>query len=183
MMTEETFFRQCVPSKFKTASLEECALIYPERASYGKKWAKNPCSIFIKGDLGVGKTYFAYALIRELFRVSPIVFWPRNFTSEELDGRLLTASKSDGGDAYEIQMRAEEDVLFIDDIGRETKSDRLKRQYFSILNRRYNEQNKITILTSNFSLDHLGDIIDPAISSRIQEWQNLSLKGPDLRKK
>ena len=181
-MNESIFFDQCVPKKFKSASLEGCAELFPERANFGRKWASNPISIFIHGGYGTGKTYFCFAMIRELFKVSPYIFWPRYFTSDDLDSTLLKSSKSDEGDGYELKNIASQDILFIDDLGRESKSERLKRQYFGIINRRYNEE-KITILTSNFTLDQLGDLLDGAISSRIQEWQNLAFKCPDNRSK
>ena len=115
-----------------------------------------------------------------MFKSCPYKLWPRYFTSPELDGRLLKASKSDEGDEYEIKNISSQDILFIDDLGRETKSDRLKRQYFEILNYRYTNQLP-TILTSNYDLDQLGEILDGSISSRIQEWKVLKFKSRDLR--
>lgn len=171
-----------VPEEFRNASLENCTKIPKLVVDFGYKVAKNPESILLCGSYGNGKTHFAFALIRQIMRDCPRLIWPRYFTSIELDSRLLAAAKGEKGDKEEVYERARDDLLFIDDLGRETKSDRLKRQYFEIFNYRY--ANKLpTIVTSNLILDQLGDIIDGAIASRMQSWRTIMFTGPDLRAK
>lgn len=179
-MDEKGFFTHQVPKKYANCSLENCDKQPKKFIDFGRKWALNPSSIFLFGAYGTGKTYFAFSLIREMFRKCPKKIWPRYFTSPELDSRLLKASKSDAGDQWEIKSLREEDLLFIDDLGRETKSDRLRRQYFEILNYRYVHELP-TILTSNMSADQLGETLDGAIASRLQEWVSIKFEGPDLR--
>lgn len=180
-MNEETFFKYAVPEKFKNVSLDTCDKQPQEYIEFARNWAKKPSSVFLLGGYGAGKTHFAFAMLREMFRKAPMVIWPRYFSSPNLDSMLLKASKSEDGDEYELKKFGTEDLLFIDDLGRETKSDRLRRQYFEILNQRYT-QNLPTILTSNFHLDKLAETLDGAIASRIQEWQIIEFNGPDLRK-
>ncbi len=180
-MNEQGFFEHQVPKIFQGASLETCERQHPSLVEFGREWAKEPRSLFLCGGYGTGKTYYAFALIREMFRVCKRHIWPRYFTSPQLDARLLKASKSEEGDEYDVRNIAEQDLLMIDDIGRETRWDRLKRQYFEILNYRYCQQLP-TILTSNLSLDQLSEIVDGAIASRMQEWQNINFTGGDMRK-
>lgn len=183
-MNERGFFEHQVPKLFQDASLETCDRQPSSLIEFGRQWAYEPKSLFLCGNKGTGKTRYAFSLIREMFRVRKglvdINLWPRYFTSPNLDGRLLRASKSDEGDSYEVQNIAEFGLLMIDDIGRETRSDRLRRQYFEILNFRYC-QKLPTILTSNLSLDQIGEVIDPAIASRIQEWTIIKFTGSDIR--
>lgn len=179
-MNENTFFTQICPKKYREVSLDSCEKIPKEYIEYGKIWAKKPVSIILIGNYGTGKTHFAFALIREMFRKYHRVMWPRYFSSTDFDSRLLNASRNEKGDQEEIDDRKKEDLLFIDDLGRETKSDRLKRQYFEIFNYRYAEELP-TIISTNFRLDQLGEILDGALASRLQEWQMLEFKGPDLR--
>jgi DNA replication protein DnaC len=178
---EKSFFRYVVPKKYSQTSLEDCNKQPIQYINFAKEWSKNPTSVFMCGGYGTGKTQFAFAMIREMFRHCRKIIWPRYFTSPELDARLLKAVKSDDGDSYELHEIGTQDLLFIDDIGRETKSDRLKRQYFEILNYRYTQELP-TILTSNLSLGKLGETIDDSIASRIQEWQIIEFSGPDLRR-
>lgn len=176
---EEKFIEVCLPNKHKNVGWDSCKDLSPSLIEFGKRWIHKPSSIFLCGGVGNGKTTYAFALIREMLRIRGDI-WPRCYTSVDLDSKLCMASKSDDGDSYLLSQISSEDLLFIDDIGRETKSERLKRQYFEILNYRYVNELP-TILTSNFSIDELADLIDESISSRMQEWQTFNFKGKDLR--
>jgi len=177
---EKTFFKYQVPAKYADVSVETCNLQPAENIAFAKAWAKNPFSTVFIGGYGTGKTHLAFAMLREMFRYCPHKIWPRYFTSPNLDAQLLQAVKSEDGDAHKLKDLGQQDLLFIDDLGRETKSERLKRQYFEILNFRY-VNNLPTLLTSNFHLDKLGDLLDGAIASRMQEWAIIEFNGPDLR--
>lgn len=179
-MNEETFFKYQVPKKYFGASLDRCEQHPNQYIKFAKEWAKNPTSVFLFGGYGTGKTYFAFAMIREMFRSCQRLIWPRYFTSPDLDSLLLRDLKSDEGDQWRLKDLGEQDLLFIDDLGRETKSERLKRQYFEILNFRYANE-KPTLLTSNYTLEDLSEIFDGAVASRMQEWTVLEFNGPDLR--
>lgn len=177
---ESGFFKHVVPLTYRHVTLDFCDMQPQSFINFAKEWGKKPTSIFLHGTYGSGKTQFAFAMIREMFRSCRYKLWPRYFTSPELDRRLLKALKSEEGDEYEIRNIASQDILFIDDIGRETKSERLRNQYFEIFNYRYAHKLP-TILTSNFDLDDLNEIIDGSIASRIQEWNILRFKERDLR--
>lgn len=179
MNYEETFFRN-VYEKYQKASLDNCNLIPKHIVDFCREYALNPTSLVITGGYGTGKTYLVFAIVREIFRKNPKRMWPRFFTSPELDSIFLKASKSDDGDGYEIESKAKEDLLIIDDLGRETKSDRLKRQYFELFNYRYARELP-TIVTSNYNLEQLGEVLDGSIASRMQEWQLINFKGADVR--
>jgi DNA replication protein DnaC len=175
----DTFLKQ-VPLKYQDARLEYCEDHPSAFLDYAYEWALKPKSVILYGSYGTGKTYFAFAMIREMFRSCPKKLWPRYFTSSELDARFLNAAKSDKGDREELMDRAHEDILFIDDVGREMKTDRFKRQYFELFNIRYSKELP-TIITTNYTLDKLSEIIDPSIASRIQEWDIIEFKGGDRR--
>lgn len=178
---EKIFFEEIAPKKFREIDFGKCTEIPTSFVEWGKQWAKNPVeSIFLWGGFGCGKTTFSFALIREIFRVHRGAIWPRYYTSSEMDSMLLKASKTPDGDEYVIKTLASEDLLFIDDLGRESRTARLQRQYFDLINARYASE-KPTIITSNYHLDDLSDLISGAIASRMQEWAALKFTGPDLR--
>lgn len=180
-MDENTFFTHVVPQKYQDATIDSLDKQPESLKEFGREWAKNPVSLFLYGNKGSGKTRYAFAIVREMFRRSSRIIWPRYFTSPELDSRLHDALMT-GGDRELVQNLSREDLLLIDDFGRETKSDRIRRQYFEIINYRYSNELP-TILTSNYDLDTLGQNLDEVISSRIEEWQHIRFTGPDLRKK
>jgi DNA replication protein DnaC len=125
-------YEKLVPMLFKEAFLEDFQQSNPSLLVFVKDWIKKPTPLFVHGEYGVGKTHFVYALVRELVTKYPSL-WPEFYSSPNLDGSLLEAIKSDLEDRYLIKKVCEADVLIIDDIGREMKTDRLKRQLFEIL--------------------------------------------------
>jgi DNA replication protein DnaC len=179
-MSEAFFFSQCVPHKYSHVSLSDCDKHPQSFHEYARSWGAKPESVILLGPVGRGKTQFAFAMIREMFRRCPRSLWPRFYTSPGIDSALLEAVKSDGGDKYKIGQIGEEDLLFIDDFGREGKSERIFRQYFELINMRYTNQ-KPTIISTNLTLDEIGRTMGDAIASRFQEWQIIEFTGPDLR--
>lgn len=179
-MDEKGFFKHCVPKKYAEVTLEKCDKQPSNFIEYAKSWAKHPESIVLMGPVGRGKTQFAFAMLREMFRRCEKVIWPRYFTSAELDSILLEAVKSEQGDKFRVQDIASQDLLFIDDFGRETSSERIRRQYFEIINLRY-ANNLPTIISTNLSMEEIARHLSEAIASRFQEWQIIEFGGDDLR--
>lgn len=179
-MNEKGFFENCVPKKFANVTLASCDMQPSSFHEYAKAWGENPESVILMGPVGRGKTQFAFAMIREMFRRCKKRIWPRYYTSPQMDSLLLEAVKSDDGDNFKIQDLGAQDLLFIDDFGRETNSERIKRQYFEILNLRYSHE-RPTIISTNLTLEEIGMQINAAIASRFQEWQIIEFGGKDLR--
>ncbi len=179
-MDEKGFFTHSVPKKYAHVTLEKCDKQPLSFIEYAKTWARNPESVILMGPVGRGKTQFAFAMIREMFRRCPRVIWPRYFTSPDLDSILLEAVKSQDGDKFRIQDIGEQDLLFIDDFGRETSSERVKRQYFEIINIRYAKQLP-TLISTNLNIEQISCHLNEAIASRFQEWQIIEFGGIDLR--
>jgi len=154
--------------------------IHPGLIEYGKRWGKKPESLFIHGRYGNGKTSYSFALLREMFKYWN--YWPRYFTSVDIDAKLLACVTGEGGEEHWLQFYSEQDILFIDDFGCENHQGRTQRQYGKIIDKRYSE-NKITIITSNLNIAQIGSSLGGRIASRFQEWMTLEFTGPDLRKK
>ena len=179
-MNEKGFFDHCVPPMFKNIKLENCDLQPQSFHDYAKLWGANPESVILMGDVGRGKTQFAFAMIREMFKRCPKQIWPRYYTSPDIDSTLLEACKSDEADRHKINALGTEDLLFIDDFGRETDSPRVKRQYFEFLNQRYANMLP-TIVSTNLTFEGIAKHMNNAIASRFQEYQIIEFLGPDLR--
>lgn len=179
-MSEKHFFEHCAPNKFSQVTLENCNKQPQSFHEYAKAWARNPESVVLVGDVGRGKTQFAFAMIREMFRRSPRKIWPRYYTSPEIDSVLLKARISDDTDNALLKQLGTEDLLFIDDFGRESDSARSGRQYFELLNMRY--ANLLpTLISTNLTLEQIETHMNKAIASRFQEFQIIEFTGPDLR--
>ena len=135
---------------------------------------KNSC-FFIGGQSGAGKTHICTAIAVHFIRQgleTRYMIWP-----EEIQGIL--ASISNAPDKYEAKMKElkEADVLYIDDLFKNGKDDKGNvkvpsepevRRFFEIINHRYNNPDKITIISSERTLFNLNDI-DQALAGRIAE--------------
>lgn len=179
---ENGFFSK-IGLKYKSDTfLQKCntQIIHPDLIKWGYEWAVKPCSIFIHGGIGCGKTFFSISLIREAFKERKI-FDAEYFVGTSLDSEGLEAIKSEYGDRKFLDKIKNIEFLFIDDFGRETRSDRLSRQYFEIINHRYSNEMP-TIITSNLDLNGIANKIDSSIASRIQEWEVIHMTGSDARR-
>ena len=72
-------------------------------------------------------------------------------------------------------------VLFIDDLGTEKDSDRVRQQYGKIIDERVGNELP-TVYTSNLDLDHIGKTLGDRIASRLQVSYQIKFPDRDLRK-
>jgi DNA replication protein DnaC len=166
---EEAWFKKFCPEIYKKADLSHANMRQAELVKEAKKWAQCPLekriSIVLEGNPGSGKTWFAFALIRESFKYYPNCIWPRYFDSVELDALLLDAMM-DEGDRDLMLICKSCDILFIDDLGWENDTDRVIRQYYEIFNSRINHA-KPMIITTNKSLKDFKEKFGRAFASRV----------------
>lgn len=131
--------------------------------NYENKW------FYIGGQVGCGKTHICTAIVGELFR--------RGKTGQYMLWRDEAVKlKANVNDSTEYQKLINPlktvDVLYIDDFFK-TERDKLPTQAdiniaFEIINYRYNNDELITIISSERTINDLLDI-DEAVGSRIYE--------------
>lgn len=175
---ESEFFEKHVPKKFANVTLALCDKQPKSYVDYARDWAKHPESVVLMGPVGRGKTHFSFAMIREAMRQDSRL-WPRYYTSPQLDALLLSLTR-DEGNFVEFDNAQNSHLLFIDDFGRETRSDRASRQYFDLINFRY-ANNLTTMISTNLTFDGISVGLNDAIASRFQEFQIIEFGGQDLR--
>ena len=79
-----------------------------------------------------------------------------------------------------IKMCSESTVFILDDLGVETSSERVQRQYFEIFNVRYS-QNRLTVLTTNCSVKQLRNKFGERIHSRLKSFKLIKFPEVDFR--
>lgn len=152
---------------------EKRKLIVKNYITHLREHFSKPPWIYVHGATGTGKTFFTYALVKEILESGKGLF-VRWYNSNEI---LSTIRKSfsqddDGNDAREtLKSLSGEDgerpyVLVIDDIGADKLSEIVMPEFLRIINGRY-ERGYPTIFTSNFSIEDLQKVIDQRIVSRI----------------
>jgi DNA replication protein DnaC len=176
-----------IPSEYRDIDFESCIELPKPLVDYALQCVEAGLSLYLFGVWGSGKTTLAFALVRHLMRTRAKreAFWPRYITGKEIDSRLLTALKEDTGDVHEIYNFSDCDLLFIDDLDKMNPTERLKNQIFSIIDNRRNN-NKITLITSNFSPSEMSKLLDGSVLSRMgdpSKWGDfIEFPPKDLRK-
>ena len=168
------------------ASFDSQCLLDPSLLAWGNTWltSRNKPSLILQGNPGCGKTFFSIALLKALWeqlKPYPYIIFK---ISSQLDSQLLSAvmGKSDRDATSIIKMCSESTLFILDDLGVETSSERVQRQYLEIFNARY-AQNRLTVLSTNCSIKQLRDKFGERIYSRLKSFKLIKFPEVDFREK
>lgn len=140
-------------------------------------------NLLFSGNTGLGKTFLSSCIANEmikkgknvLYQTAPIMF------DKILDFKFGKTSDNLLDDIYSV------DLLIIDDLGTETRSDYKITELFNIINSRLlNQNNRVTktIISTNLTLQELYDTYEERIISRIVgNYTPCYFYGDDIRLK
>jgi DNA replication protein DnaC len=138
--------------------------------------------LWLTGGTGTGKTTLAMLASKAALEAGHSV---AIYSLPKLLARIRrTYDAEPGGDSYSafFERLTSVDLLHIDDLGAEKKSDWVLEQLYALVNERYEEKRSI-LITSNFDGVELEEQIGPRIVSRLTEMtEPLPLLGEDNRK-
>ncbi|MCR4283052.1 MAG: hypothetical protein NUV72_08515 [Bauldia sp.] len=147
-------------------------------------WTGDPWCVTFVGKAGRGKTWQAVRLLAAVFESDPRRFTWSKYRSFFVDWSTAIEQikrefgTDERGVTFDELCHAE--ILLIDDFGAERETAFSMDQASLILRARYNEQ-RPTILTTNFpSLEPVA-AAEPRIASRLAEGIVLSIEGRDRR--
>lgn len=133
-------------------------------------------SLYIHGDVGLGKTHFAYGLAAS--REGSLVCNTTELLSEMRQDINRSAQDKRNWDHHLMKSPA---LVVLDDVGSEKLSDWVVEAFYLIINKRYLDMLP-TIITSNHSIGELAQRIGDRTASRIAEMcEVIELKGEDRR--
>jgi DNA replication protein DnaC len=167
-----------IQNLYHDASLENCPLLPLQIVELGKKWIKatNRPNLYIHGNTGSGKTYFATCLFRAM--VEKNLNWLIFVRSDDLDQELLDGIEQKRERSI-MEKYYEVPVLFIDDLGVERPTDRMIRQYYTIIDKRIGV-GLLTVITSNLPREQL--LLGDRTLSRLEHFYNIEFPKKDIRK-
>jgi DNA replication protein DnaC len=182
-----------IPKRYFNATLETAPLPYKNLT------VKDIHSLYLVGEKGVGKTHLACAIANFIIQnMEPVAIkgilgtfkmptWEMplfvNVVKLLLDLRSTQNKNSEITEKSVIEKYIRVPVLILDDIGVEVTSPWVQQTFYTLINERYNED-LITIITGNLSLDEQSDKNGDRIVSRIAEMCEVKiLKGEDRRLK
>lgn len=147
-------------------------------------------SLFITGACGTGKTYKAVSLLKG-YAISlpcpdfilPFKNLPIFITVPELLMKIRSCFSVNECEETIVRRYSDCPLLVLDDLGIEKTSDWSLQTLYIILNNRYSEQLQ-TIITSNLTIDEIGEKMGDRIASRIAGMCKIvKLTGKDRRLK
>lgn len=122
--------------------------------------------VYLYGTVGGGKTHLAVSCYQSLLgkRIKFVSVPELLLEIRQCFGKSRKESEQELLDKY-----AEYTYLFLDDFGAEKPSEYTIETLYLIIDRRYRENKNKMFVTSNLSLDKIGDTISDRIASRISE--------------
>ncbi|HWY17621.1 MAG TPA: ATP-binding protein [Solirubrobacteraceae bacterium] len=182
-----------IPRKYQDVSFErppvsDIARIAPEQIRVIRRYTQTIDAnidagkgLWLVGDVGTGKTTLAMLVSRAALQAGRSV---AIYSLPRLLNLIREAIDSDVGKLDFLDRLAMVDLLHIDDLGAESKTDWVLEQLYSIVNARYEAQRAI-LATSNLTPEKLSEQIGPRTVSRLEEMcgDPLGLFGADKRRR
>jgi DNA replication protein DnaC len=181
-----------IPRKFQGVSFERPPVsteIEPMVVRVVRTWVedmeanlKAGRGLWLMGDTGTGKTTLAMLVSKAALEDSRSV---AIYSLPKLLARIRRTYDSEpGGDSYLsfFERLTSVDLLHIDDLGAEKRSDWVLEQLYALVNERYEAQRSM-LVTTNLDPQQLEEQIGPRTVSRLVEicGEPLPLFGPDRR--
>ena len=142
-------------------------------------------NILLYGNTGVGKTFLANCIAKELLDTAHTVVYLTAFELFDiLEKNKFSKSydeKNEMNDKFQYILHS--DLLIIDDLGTELVNSFSVSQVYLCINERHLNQ-KSTIISTNLSLDDISSVYSERVFSRIiSDYQLLKIVGDDIRLK
>jgi DNA replication protein DnaC len=136
--------------------------------------------LWIQGDVGTGKTTLAMLVSKAALAAGRSV---AIYSLPRLLNLLREAMDSDEGKLDFLDRLTAVDLLHIDDLGAENRTDWVLEQLYSIVNARY-EAERAIVATTNLMPDELSERLGPRTVSRLVEicGDLIPLFGEDKRR-
>lgn len=140
--------------------------------------------LWFHGDVGTGKTSLAMLVSKAALEAGHTV---AVYSTTHLLAEIRHTYESDGGDSYTglYARLANVDLLHLDDLGAEKRTDWVLEQLYSIVNARWQEERAIVATTNVIDINKLREQIGERTVSRLTEicGEPYLMMGPDLRMK
>lgn len=173
--------------RYKDATLSKFEDLSEDQSSTLMKWLENPKNfLFIHADFGVGKTYLAAAIANRRYEKNLHTYY---FNEYEIFSKLSEVEQEGQSALGYIQDLCGNQFMIWDDFGstlthgkNDFKDNEKKNIMFQFIDQRYNSMLP-TVITTNYSIEELGDMINPRIRSRLAAKENLIIEiiGDDKR--
>jgi len=168
------------PSLQHEPSLTEVSVVSePTIQDFSGLWVKNPYSLLLTGEPGLGKTHVATSLLYAYAKLHLAPYTCAYISATSIEDRVSDELNQYKSSNYFIDCLSNDyKMLVIDDLGAERSTEMLERCIFRLVEARLNIP---TIITTNLSLDDIQARYGARISSRMRIYTPIHFSGHDLR--
>ncbi len=186
MLTEQSFknfdlnyYSDKADEKLEMSSRAHMEQVFKYLKKYCDKIEKNPENLFFTGMPGLGKTFLSTAVAKAVIDNGYDVIYE---TANKIFSTYQRAQfEQDEKARTDIEEYLSIDLLIIDDLGSEFTTSFTVTALFNLINTRLIAK-KPMIISSNLSLNDIGDKYDERILSRISgEFTSIYFFGNDIR--
>ncbi len=155
-------------------------LILEQSQSYAATFGKTSGNLCFRGGTGLGKTYLAACVAREVSNRGWSVVYDTAISAFDAFERVKFGGATEETEEYTNRV-LDCDLLILDDLGTEMKTQFTVSALYSIINTRLMKDKK-TLLTTNLTLNEMAERYTPQILSRIEgEYTTFFFFGNDIR--
>lgn len=146
--------------------------------NFCREFERQKRSLLFLGATGLGKTFLSGCISRELTSRGKIVVYD---TAYSIFSLLEKEKFNRDSEEADISALFDCDLLIMDDLGAEMQTAFTKSALYNLINTRL-LKNKLTLISTNYSMTELEQIYTPRIISRIfGEYVFLRFAGEDIR--
>ena len=159
-------------------------IIFEYCKQYAQKFSGNSDSLFFNGSPGLGKTFLSACIAKVVAESGySVVYDTASSLFSKFEEAKFTRIEERAQPQEDANRALRCDLLIIDDLGTELTTSFTVSALYEIINTRL-ITNKKTIVSSNLTIDELHDSYNEPIISRLEgEYQVLTFRGEDIRKK
>lgn len=140
-------------------------------------------NLFLYGDTGLGKTFLAHCVAKELLESAHSVVYFSSFGLFELFAGSAFGRKEDSARSDGEEHIFDCDLLIIDDLGTELVNSFVCSSLFHVINERI-QNRKSTLISTNLELQTFAETYSERVFSRISSnYTMLRMIGEDIRLK
>ncbi len=165
------------------SSLQTATRAFTECKRFAQDFDRKFENIFLYGDTGLGKTFLAHCIAKELLESAHSVVYFSSFGLFELFADSAFRRKEETGQTIREEHIFDCDLLIIDDLGTEYVNGFVCSELFHVLNERILHK-RSTLISTNLPLETFAQTYSERIFSRISSnYIMLRMTGDDIRLK